>query len=62
MTTFAGQYGPEPALDSNGVLLKSTSVPVYTVGTTTMDTLYTDRTMALTTPNPTGTDLRGTRQ
>jgi len=59
MSTFAGMYGPEPCLDSDGRLLKSTLAYVYVHGTTTPTTLYTDRTKAQTTPNPTVSDPLG---
>lgn len=59
MTTFAGQYGPEPVFDSAGKLLKNASVSVFNTGTTTLATLYTDRTRSTPAANPTTSDAVG---
>jgi hypothetical protein len=59
MAAHAGQYGPEPALDPAGQLLKSSSVPVYQVGTTTLAVIYTDRMKTAHAANPTLTSTIG---
>lgn len=53
---YAGTYGPQPILDVSGNPLASFPISVYEPGTTTPVVLYTDRTMAATTVNPTTTD------
>lgn len=58
---FAGQY-LQVADNTNSQLLKSTPFTVYLAGTTTLATLYTDRTMATGAPNPSVTDNRGNLQ
>ena len=55
--TFAGQYGPEPIVDSLGRPLPSVNVQIFQSGT--LATLYTDRTMATTAVNPTTSDVTG---
>lgn len=59
MTTFAGQYGPEPAFNPFGRALENTPFTVTIPTTGVLATLYTDRTKASTTPNPTATDAFG---
>jgi hypothetical protein len=59
VTTFAGQYGPAPIIDPNGAPLKGLAVSVFLVGTTTPTSLYTDRTKAVTAPNPAISDSAG---
>jgi Pectate lyase superfamily protein len=56
---FAGQWGGDSITDPNGSPLALTLVNVYISGTTTLATLYTDRTMGTTTSNPTLTDANG---
>ncbi len=55
----AGRYGPEIFLDERQRLMRSREITVYVKGTDTLATLYTDRTKAVTAPNPFVTDVRG---
>lgn len=61
--TYAGQYGPElmTGLGSSAATktLISQSVNVYTVGTTTPVTLYTDRTKGTPQSQPVSADVNG---
>ena len=57
--TYAGRYGPEQVIDSRGIPQTNKTVYVYAVGTTTLATLYTDRTKGTTTSNPTTTSALG---
>jgi hypothetical protein len=53
--TYAGKFA-EAAFKSDGTLLKGGSVSVYSPGTTTLVTLYTDRAKGTTASNPVTTD------
>lgn len=53
--TYAGRFA-QVAEKSDGTLLKNGSVSVYSPGTTTLITLYTDRTKGSTASNPVTTD------
>ena len=55
----AGRWGPEIFMDANQVLMKSKQITVYETGTSTLATLYTSRTKAVTAANPFTTDARG---
>lgn len=59
MTTYAGQYGPEPAFSPFGRALVNTPYTVTVPTTGAMATIYTDRTRATVGPNPTATDSEG---
>lgn len=56
--THAGMY-LQQADGSNSLLLKNTAFTVYNTGTTTLATLYTDRTKGVTAANPSLTDANG---
>lgn len=58
--TNAGRYGPEPVLDQvTGFPIYNCVVTVYLRGTTTLATLYTDRTKTTTVANPTAASSIG---
>lgn len=59
MTTYAGEWGTEALIGADGDPAPSEQVTVYIRGTATLATLYTDRTKANTTANPTTADARG---
>lgn len=57
--SFAGRYGAYTFLSATGAPLDSTPFTVYLAGTTTLATLYQDRTKVATVPNPSSTDGSG---
>lgn len=59
MATYAGQYGPEALLFTNGAPVLDATVTVYQEDGTTLATLYTSHTKGATTANPTTTDSYG---
>lgn len=52
MSTYAGQYGPEPVQDLRGNAQPSAVVHVYNVGTTVHTALYRDKLRAVALANP----------
>lgn len=59
MATYAGRFGPETLLDGQAVLLPLREVRIVMAGTSTLATLYTDRTKAVEAANPVLTDAKG---
>lgn len=59
MSTFAGRYGPDNYVDTDGVPQPGLSVTVRLPGTATAATLYTDRTKSTGASNPVIADSLG---